>query len=164
MSETAAVYWESIIRIYGFKELKRLSLFSIVHPFERAGYWGEQIQSMDEGSFDLVFVQGLCRESAQLCIIFEEKFCNSCRLKIEKAVESEANTSCTFNFPVEVVVFHGPHFQDRYGIANAAFDVLQKAGLPVLASGCSGTSMYIVLPENAARPAIESLGQKFVVP
>ena len=164
--ETAAVYWESKVRIYGFTEVLGLSMFTLVFPVQRMGYWGEMIQAMaeDHGTFELVFFQKKEKDLLKCGLVFDEKSGNFQRRRIERAVHDEAATSFHIDFPVELVSFHGPHFQDRYGIAEAAFATLKKADFPLLAIGCSGTSVYIVLPEKKARPAAQLLAETFVVP
>ena len=166
MLETAAVYWESKVRIYGFRERTGLSLFTLVFPIEHLGHWGSQIEAMAEenGGFDLAISQELDGNVIQLCIVLQEKAGSFHRRLLEGAVKNKERTSLTLDFPVGMISFHGPHFQDRYGIANAAFDALEKAGFNVLASGCTGTSVYVVLPENIVRPAIERLATTFIIP
>lgn len=166
MLETTAVYWESKIRIYGFREKTGLSLFTLVFPADQVESWGERIQAMaqDDGSFDLIFFQEMDINRLKICLVLSEKPNDSCRLQLDKAVQKDAGTTFTVDFPVEMISFHGPHFQDRFGIASAAFDALEKADFSILASGCTGTSIYIVLPENKARPAVEHLAETFIIP
>jgi aspartokinase len=166
MLETAAAYWESKVRIYGITERIGLSLFSIVFPLDRTEYWGNILQEMadDHAGFELVFSQEVDKNFLKFCIVFEEiPFCSH-RLQIERAVKNEAETSFHIDFPIELISFHGPHFQDRYGIAHAVFDVLEKVDFPLLAAGCTGTSVYVVLPEKKARPAVQLLAETFIVP
>ena len=166
MVETAAVYWESKVRIYGFREKIGLSLFTIIFPIERFEHWGTHIQGMaeKEGSFDLIFSQAMDHRLMQLGLVFKEKAGCFHRQLVEKAANNEDRTTLRRIFPVELLSFHGPHFQDRYGIASAAFDALEVANLEVLASGCTGTSIYMVLPENMARPAVKHLAKTFIIP
>ena len=166
MLETAAVYWESKVRIYGFREKVGLSIFTLVFPAERMEHWGTEIRAMaeDNGAFELVVVQVIDLTYQKFILVVTEKPDCSYRHRIEDAVKKEKGTSFTVDFPVEMISFHGPHFQDRYGIASAAFDALAKSDFPILASGCTGTSVYIVLPENKARPAVSHLGETFIIP
>ena len=164
--ETAAVYWESKVRIYGFTERLGLSLFTLVLPVERLGNWGEVMQALaeDHAPFELVFFQKTGTDLLKCCLVFEEKSGDFQRRLIEKAVQNEAATSFHVDFPVELISFHGPHFQDRYGIAEAAFAALKKVDFPLLAVGCTGTSVYIVLPEKKAQPAAQLLAETFIIP
>ena len=78
-------------------------------------------------------------------------------------MHDEDATSLQTIAPVALIYLHGPHFQDRYGIAEAALSPLQKADIPVLATGCSGTSVYIVVHENRADEAATCLAETFVI-
>jgi aspartokinase len=166
MLETSAVYWESIVRIYGFSEKRSLTLFNLTFPLHRLEYWSAQLQIIgeDRGCFELVFSQAADQNLLTLFIVLEGDKNAFARRHIERAAEEESGTSLVVDFPVEMISFHGPHFQDRYGIANVAFGVLASSEIRVLAAGCTGTSIYIVLPENMAGIAIQLLEKVFEVP
>lgn len=66
--------------------------------------------------------------------------------------------------PVELLYFHGPHFQDRFGVADAMFGELQKHQVKILAAGCTGTSIYLVLKDKMAKPTAKILTNIFQVP
>lgn len=166
MLETSAVYWESIVRIYGFSEKRGLTLFRLTFPLDCLEYWSAQLQRIEEGRgcFDLVFSQVTEHNILNLFIVIEDHKNNSGRRQIEQAAQGEVATALAVDFPVEMISFHGPHFQDRDGIANVAFEVLARSEIQILAAGCTGTSIYIVLPENMAGPAIKLLEKVFEVP
>ena len=63
--------------------------------------------------------------------------------------------------PVDLVYFQGPHFGDRYGIAAAAFGALETQGIQLLAAGCTGASIYIVVPDKRAQAVIRCLSEPF---
>ena len=91
-------------------------------------------------------------ETLQLCLLLagvdHEAWSAGCW---RTDLQTKTPTSLQTIAPVELIYLHGPHFQDRYGIAEAALSPLQKADIPILAAGCSGTSVYIVVPENRRR-------------
>ncbi|MBN2034323.1 MAG: hypothetical protein JW836_13705 [Deltaproteobacteria bacterium] len=66
--------------------------------------------------------------------------------------------------PVELVFFHGPHFGDRYGIAEAAFRALTDNGIKAFASACSGSCIYLVLAEGESEGAVQFLSGTFEIP
>jgi aspartokinase len=66
--------------------------------------------------------------------------------------------------PVEVVFFHGPHFGDRYGIAETAFGALADNGIQVIAGVCSGSCVYLVTPEGGAEDVVRVLSGTFEIP
>jgi len=66
--------------------------------------------------------------------------------------------------PVELLSFQGPHFGDRSGIANATLNPLLDKNIPILAAGCTGASVYIVVPENQAEVSKQHLEKVFNTP
>lgn len=166
MPETVAAYWESKIRIYGFREKTGLMLLSFVLPLGHMENWGTRLEDLAQecGSFALTFLRQLDQKSAQFCVVLEEKQDTLCHKRIKEVIKNETEISLTLDFPVEMISFHGPHFQDRYGIAHAAFAALESGDMPMLAAGCAGTNVCILVPENCAQKAIRLLAQTFIVP
>jgi aspartokinase len=66
--------------------------------------------------------------------------------------------------PAELVFFQGPHFGDRYGIFHAAAKALSDRGLTMLACTCSGSCIYIVLPNGKSGEAVQALADAFEIP
>ncbi len=162
--ETIAVYWEPKIRVYGLSKQTGLSLYTVIFPVDRLAYWGGQIAFLEQTGqgFELVNLQSLTASTRRLCLLLEEDEQEVGRL-LEKGIEGEGATSLQRRAPVELIYLHGPHFQDRYGIAEAALAPLHNADIPILASGCSGTSVYLVVPENRAGMAAACLAETFAI-
>ena len=72
--------------------------------------------------------------------------------------------SFIIDFPVEMLNFHGPHFGDRYGIADMAGRALQKNGNRYILMGCSAASVHILFIKNAADKAKAALASVFETP
>jgi aspartokinase len=66
--------------------------------------------------------------------------------------------------PAELVFFQGPHFGDRYGIADVAVEALAGKGVEMTAIVCSGACIYIVLPEGKSEEAVLILAETFEIP
>jgi hypothetical protein len=66
--------------------------------------------------------------------------------------------------PVEMVFFQGPHFGDRYGIVDTTLAALAARGLRVTALVCSGSCIYVVLPEGGSQEALLALSEVFEIP
>ena len=62
---------------------------------------------------------------------------------------------------VEMLCFHGPHFGDRYGIADKALGCLINAGVPVWLAGCVGATVSIIVPPGMGEPGVEALSTTF---
>jgi aspartokinase len=164
--ETIAVYWESKIRVYGLTRRAGLSLHTMLFPVGRLAYWGGRIRDLaaDSRGFELVNLQTVSAETLQFCLLLAEADGESpVRRLLEDGLAHEDATSLQTIAPVALIYLHGPHFQDRYGITEAALSPLQKADIPVLATGCSGTSVYIVVPEDRLEVTATCLAETFVI-
>jgi len=66
--------------------------------------------------------------------------------------------------PSEMVFFHGPHFGDRSGIVDTALQALTARGVQMKAVACSGSCIYLVLPEGQSERAVAALSEVFEIP
>lgn len=164
--ETIAVYWEPKIRVYGLTTETGLSLYTVVFPVDRLSYWGGVVRHLggEGGEFILINLQKVSAATMQLCLLpAAGSGAQDVGKWLEKGLKNEATTSLRVIAPVELIYLHGPHFQDRYGIAEAAIRPLNNADIPILSAGCAGTSVYIVVSENRAREAAVCLSETFVL-
>lgn len=164
--ETIAVYWEPKVRVYGLTTVTGLSLFSLFLPTEKLSHWGRVVEGLEGqgGKFELVNIQTASPTTMQLCLIPTlDNHGPDVRRELEEHLDNAEISSLKVTAPVELIYLHGPHFQDRYGIAEAALTPLKKVKISVLAAGCAGTSVYIVVAENRAREAAVCLSETFVL-
>lgn len=164
--ETIAVYWEPIVKTYGFQQKTGLTLIGALFARGHMIDWGARIQSLGagEGRFLLAIGQMVGTETLQLQMLFEKSTAERVRPELEKLAKISPHTVLTVDTPVELIFFHGPHFGDRYGIADTAFGALARKKLEVLAAACTGASLYIVVSEKNAQAAVNILSEKFDVP
>ena len=164
--ETIAVYWEPVIKTYGFMEQTGLSLFRFSCPVDRMTDWGQRLREWATAGdgFIMVAGSGLDGQTLQFNLLFEQKGCDRFRAVLEKWTEEEPRMSLQVENPVELIYFHGPHYGDRYGIASAALEALAAQAVPVLAMACTGASVYLIMPEGKARSARKALEQAFLTP
>ncbi len=163
--ETIAVYWEPKIRVYGLTTRSGLSLYTLIFPIARLAYWGGVVGSLEiKGSeFELINLQTASATTMQLCLLpAQDEQAADVRMILETGAEHEEATCFKVVTPVELIYLHGPHFQDRYGIADAALRPLHTARIPILSAGCAGTSVYLVVSENRAEEAAACLSETFV--
>ena len=64
----------------------------------------------------------------------------------------------------EMISFHGPHFGDRYGIADKALGCLGRSGVPVWMAGCVGATVSLVVPPDMGAKGAEALSDIFYTP
>jgi len=164
--ETIAVYWEPIIKTYGLFLKTDLSLVRISFPIDQTTFWGSRIQESDqaEGGFIMVVGHIFDGNRMQLSLLFENSKSGVEKKILETIIEKQPATFITVDTPVELIYFQGPHFGDRYGIADAAFTPFVENKVTILASGCASASIYIVVPEHMAQLAVKILSEKFIVP
>jgi len=164
--ETIAVYWEPKPKIYGFKEVTDLSLLNIGIEPGKMSTWGlrlMELADLDIG-FHLILAKYSKHQRLRLYMLLEKVVANSVLSYLDKKINLESEKYFRLTSPVELISFQGPHFGDRYGIAYSAFKALDNQGVPVLIAACSGTAVYIVLPEKKLQEAGPLLAEAFEAP
>ena len=147
--ETIAVYWENRAKTYGLQVERELSLFRIsTTPRELAGLGSVLFDDASGIRFSWVLVQASSPQLLKICLLLSREWAPSLQVLVERSRENNIHLDLQTTSPVELVYFHGPHFGDRYGIADTALGTLRRKGLPILAAGCTGASVYIVVPEQ----------------
>jgi aspartokinase len=164
--ETIAVYWEPKPKTYGFKEVSDLSLLNIEIRPGKMPQWGlclMELADLDIG-FHLILAKYSTHGELRLYILLEKLWADRVLSYIGKRIDPESEKNIHLTSPVELISFQGPHFGDRYGIADTAFKALDGPGVPVLITVCSGAAVYIVLPEKKLKDARPLLLEAFLVP
>ncbi|MFC1857210.1 hypothetical protein ACFL9U_04190 [Thermodesulfobacteriota bacterium] len=161
--ETIAVYWEPVIKTYGFQKKSDLSFIKIEIPENHLVDIGLRLREQKKIRIEYQFCELIPSESKTLALFlllerrrekdFEDAFQD---LREKYVIESVS--------PVDLVFFQGPHFGDRYGIADAAFNALLTKGIYFLLAGCSGASIYLVFQEGMGAKAILALNDTFQTP
>lgn len=164
--ETVTTYEQERIRVYGIHTRAGLSLCRLGVPQAGMAAWGVFLRNLEEQTAPLLMTQVLPGKDGFLenfLLVRPESASQVIRVLDEKTAK-EPETVFSVQAPVEQIHFHGPHFGDRYGIARTAIQCLEANGLPYLVAGCAGTSVQIVVPENAASRAVERLSEVFIKP
>ena len=66
--------------------------------------------------------------------------------------------------PVAAIFLHGPHFGDRYGIAQTLVESLEKTNIPLLALSCTISSISLIIRQQELAAAQLVLGNTFASP
>ncbi|MCP4340883.1 MAG: hypothetical protein GY799_18835 [Desulfobulbaceae bacterium] len=164
--ETVAVYQEERVKVYGITEKTELALGIIRFPVNKTELWGQRIIEFETSvkRFELVTYHNTQKSFVQLHLLFDQKNSSALRDKISVWTKGEQNTEFNVKQPVDILYLFGPHFQDRFGIVDIAFNALLKSNIDILVSGCSGTSMYFVTSKNQGRIVLKILQDTFVIP
>jgi aspartokinase len=160
--ETIAVYREERVKVYGISEKPGLCLGVLHFPSDRLVECESWIKDLDK--FELVTFHSAKQDKAVLHFLVDQSRKSNLENRVKTLLDGDTKAQFSVQSPVDLIYLHGPHFQDRDGIAEVAFTALKKHDLEILVVGCSGTSMYIVTPENLGHTATRILTETFLIP
>jgi aspartokinase len=128
--------------------------------------WGRLIETTNGGNllFQLVLIQSSGKDELCLSLVFEAEQEREILADVNTVIDKDRGETLDILTPVEMIYFFGPHFGDRYGIADAAVRVLHREAIPLLALACSVSFIYIVLPEGTASQVKACLSENFEIP
>jgi len=128
--------------------------------------WGQRIDEISNHTqrFELVTYHAANKSRTVLHVLIDQKTVDPLNKLLTHWKENTSQTELKFKQPVDILYLHGPHFQDRYGIADTAFNALLHNNIEILVSGCAGTSMYMVTPALQGQLALEILTETFLIP
>lgn len=164
--ETIAVYQEEQVKVYGITEKTDLALALLSFPSQNTTLWGRRISDFEQSvkRFELVTYHATGKNRTDLHLIFDRKYFATLRDYLRTIIKNEQNTEFTLQQSVDMLYLFGPHFQDRFGIVDKAFNALLHSNIDILVSGCAGTSIYFVTPEKQGQTGLKILKDTFVIP
>lgn len=164
--ETIAVYWEPVVRVYGYDIKKDISLIELELPLDALEDLGDRAERLARSSnnFTMTLVQQAAEHVFRICIATASEDAENVYKCFAETTSTVPDIVLGEPRSVEILSFHGPHFQDRYGIAEATFSALAHSEIVVFAAGCTGTSVYLIVEAGKAEEAKDILSSSFVVP
>lgn len=165
--ETVAIYTEDVIRIYGITRQPGQALLTIRIPQEDINTFYESISSHHPFPFPPFTYCSLASSENGLSSFLYLLACENLQpflLFFAELQKKHSDWTCTATEPVEALFLHGPHFHDRYGIAEAILSVIKNGGIEIVLASCCGTSMYIVTVPEQAEECSRLLKESFPVP
>jgi aspartokinase len=164
LSEVRCSYNEQVIAVYGITSQADLDLYDVSLPIEYTGRFGSFLSVLGELGLKLPFlVSNSAPREKDIHFLFA--LSADQRQRAGQAFENRLpgrGYSC--RGPVSALFVHGPHFGDRYGIANAFITALRNAGIPILALSCAVSSISAVIAGNDPDKAVEALNSRFQTP
>jgi hypothetical protein len=164
--ETVAVYWEPQIKTYGFQVVRNLALYTCTVPADLPPTWEGALTSIDNGQCRFELVCGQMNDACGMDLLL--LYAWACRGEFTRCLEAvlpvDAARPGQAIGPVELIFFQGPHFGDRFGIADFTCRALGDHVDHLLAAVFSCASVYLVLPEGNADAAKERLSAAFKIP
>ncbi|MBS3732624.1 MAG: hypothetical protein KGY42_06925 [Desulfobacterales bacterium] len=164
--ETVARYVESRIKTYGIQVYTGLTLCSLRLRAEALEKWS---RAMSEKGYRFFYACAapMDNERLELEILLDAGDPGTRSFDIDAyalSADSDLQNPMTVYENAEMICFHGPHFGDRYGIADKALGRIAQAGVPVWLAGCVGATVSIVLPPDTAEKAAKALSAVFEMP
>lgn len=164
--ETIAMYWEPKIKTYGFQIVRDLVLHHLVVPVHQSKHWQPLLETNDGDDVYFYLVSGQLNEEAKLRLSLLSKpdpeHSLLCRMKDQMGADDRCQWQLTT--PVELLFFQGPHYGDRYGIADFTLNSLEGFSDRILTAVFSCASIYLVFPEGAADGLKDRLTDAFNIP
>jgi aspartokinase len=162
--ETVAVYWEPKIRIYGMDLQRDLSHLSLTCPVAALSSAGWQKIGGNKEKFRLLLAQNDEHSNLNCDFLVEPCWRDSLFSDLQSVIVNDHSTHVVYDDNVDMVAFHGPHFQDRFGIAERVLTVLHENGIPLISSGCTGTSVNITVAAGNGDSVVKCLNQICIIP
>ncbi len=164
LSEVKCSYSERIITIYVFTRQTGLDLWNVSLPIECMSAFGAFLSELGELGFKLPFLISASAPGAK-GIQFTFALGDDRLERAGQAFDKHLPGRDSFcRGPVSALFLHGPHFGDRYGIADAFVTALRNGGIPILALSCAVSSISAIIAGNDPDKAIEVLNTRFQTP
>ena len=164
LHEIVCSYQEEIIKVYNITHQSDLDLLTIRLPLKCLGNFGAALLELNSLRLKMPFLvskSSLDGESIHFAFCFAALYHDEVGQCLDRHL---LNVELSHIGPVSVFFLHGPHFGDRYGIANALVKALREAGIPTLAMSCAVSSMSVVVYAEDENRTIEALNSSFLVP
>jgi len=164
--QTIAVYKEEHVKVYGITQRADLALCLLRFPVQGMDIWGKRISALENiiTRFELVTYHTTNNNHIEAHLLLALESATLLKDRLGEWEKDQEKFEFFIRQPVEALYLFGPHFQDRFGIVNVAFKALLENGVDILVSGCAGTSMYFVTPENQGGNGMKTLRDTFLIP
>ncbi len=165
--ETVARYQENRIQTYGIQVTSGLTVCSAYIRPDALGSWGRTMIDLSNRGARFAYAAAAVdkNQAVGVHLVLDPKTPKNDDLYILAHMAAGGE-----GFRVEVrenaemISFHGPHFGDRYGIADKALGRLGDSHIPVWMAGCVGATVSVVLPPDTGAAAAEALLDIFITP
>lgn len=156
-------YREEIVKVYNLTVQTGLDLWVLEVPFaemDRLAYVLSAVGGMGV-RIPCMTAQGYMEEILLTACCFQSDQNSAIRQIMDKHLRG-VSIECLG--PATALSLHGPHFGDRYGIADALTGSLHRSSVQPLAMSCTVSSVMAVLWEKDLDPALDALRRKFEIP
>lgn len=166
IAETIAVYWEPVIRTYGFNLLERHTLCLFNLPMSGLIQWNRALKDVgnQERGFQLVWSLAQQAGFIKFFLLCDDNGWNRLCPLWEAMAGADMDNATFTKSRVDTIFFQGPHFGDRHGIMDYTYKALETSRVPLSAVTCSAASIYLVVPEGWGQKTQQVLGKAFEIP
>ena len=160
--DITAAYWEPQIKTYGFQKTAGLLLVGMKGSVETLDCLGQELARLGDLGipFHLAFSQASEGGLISLYLLIQPEW----EKNLMEPVRPGSSVGMEVISQVDLVSFQGPHFGERFGILDAAFQALSSKKIRVIASVCSTSCVYLVLEAGQGGRAALALSEAFDVP
>jgi len=160
--DITAAYWEPQIKTYGFRKNTSLLLVEMKVSADMLDSLGQELVHLGDLRipFHLVFSQVSEGGLISLYLLIQPAW----EKNLMERVRPGSPIGIEVISQVDLVSFQGPHFGERFGILDAAFQALSSKRIKVVASVCSMSCVYLVLEAGQGERAASALSEAFEVP
>jgi hypothetical protein len=165
--ETVAQYVESRIKTYGIQVKTGLTICSATIQQDALESWGLSMDEMTGRGYRFAYASAAIGQNREirLNLVMNPNEDGVYDAGIRTHLPpNDAFSQLEFFENAEMICFHGPHFGDRYGIADKALSRLGFPEIPVWLAGCVGSTVSIVVPPAMGAAAAEALSDVFSTP
>jgi hypothetical protein len=164
LKEVVCSYHEEVIKIYNITQYIDLDLWNIRMPIQRMGDFAKVLFQLHELRLRMPFlVSKFPPDNGEIYFSFCLAAAHQAQVK-EVLIQNLPALDSFCLGPVSLFFLLGPHFGDRYGIANTLLKVLKNAGIPLLALSYTVSSFSLVIRGNNPDRTIAALYSNFQIP
>lgn len=159
--EVVAAYQEKVIKIYHLIQQTDLDLWSFSIPSSTLlENLGAALMALGVQGLKIPFLVALPGpEDRFVC-----SFCTATERaeEVERLLEAHIPVIPPERLsPVAALFFHGPHFGDRYGIADTLVKALEGVNVSLVALSCTVSSISLVIRQEDLPAAVQVLTETF---
>ena len=164
--ETVAIYWEAQIKTYGFQITRNLALYRYAVSADLSAQWDRAMQQLarEADRFKLLTAQPGKDLELDLILLCEQAEKAATPDPLSTQMPATADRRIQKIAPVALLCFQGPHYGDRYGVADFTYRALGETARHLHAAVFAGASVYLVFPEDRIDAARERLEAAFRIP
>ena len=160
LQKIIASYQEKVVSIYDIVQQSELDLWSLVVDQIGLAKLGAALMALGQWEIRMPFVIALLSPENRL--VFSFCFPGGQDARIREIFSSHlGNIVLARHSQVAALYIHGPHFGDRYGIADTLVRALENGGVSLLAIGCTVSSISVIIREEDLTAAVQALEATF---